>query len=214
MFWLSRKDKKWLPGILVAIYFDKCKTTKVASSNHVHAKVYSIQHYVIVCQWFVTGRWFSPGTWSLLGLTKLGGVVNPAMFKLGHFVIFSFLFIDKVFIIEMLLQSNQKKSLMMSRQMNLCIPKLKWRTTEGAVKFVHHKSTKYSSCTSFTDVQQKSFLGKRLKGDGRNSRIYEREKTSDHHIKNFFDVACPCIAGVGRHFIYFFKHHSRKEIKW
>ena len=25
-------------------------------------EVYSIQHYVIVCQWLATGRWFSPGT--------------------------------------------------------------------------------------------------------------------------------------------------------
>jgi hypothetical protein len=37
-------------------------TTKVMSSNPAHFEVYSIQHYVIVCQWLATGRWFSPGT--------------------------------------------------------------------------------------------------------------------------------------------------------
>ena len=25
-------------------------------------EVYSIQHYVIKCQWLATGQWFSPGT--------------------------------------------------------------------------------------------------------------------------------------------------------
>ena len=34
-------------------------TTEVVSSNPVHNKVYSIQHYVIK---FVSGQWFSPGT--------------------------------------------------------------------------------------------------------------------------------------------------------
>ena len=28
--------------------------------NTTHAEVYSIQHYVIVCQWLVTRWWFSP----------------------------------------------------------------------------------------------------------------------------------------------------------
>ena len=32
--------------------------TNVVSVN---PEVYSIQHYVIVCQWLATGRWFSPG---------------------------------------------------------------------------------------------------------------------------------------------------------
>jgi len=35
--------------------------TKLVSLNSVHGKVYSIQHYVIVCQLLATGRWFSPG---------------------------------------------------------------------------------------------------------------------------------------------------------
>jgi hypothetical protein len=37
-------------------------TTKVVSSNPVHGKVWSIQHYVIVCKWLAIGRWFSLGT--------------------------------------------------------------------------------------------------------------------------------------------------------
>jgi hypothetical protein len=37
-------------------------TTKVVSLNPVHGEVYSIQHYVIVCQRLETGQWFSPGT--------------------------------------------------------------------------------------------------------------------------------------------------------
>ena len=32
------------------------------SSKPVHGEVYSIQRYVIVCQWLATGQWFSPGT--------------------------------------------------------------------------------------------------------------------------------------------------------
>ena len=36
-------------------------TTNVVSSNPTHGKVYSIQHYVIVCQWLATGQWFSLG---------------------------------------------------------------------------------------------------------------------------------------------------------
>ena len=37
-------------------------TTKVVSSNPIHGNVYSIQHFVIVCQSLATGQWFSPGT--------------------------------------------------------------------------------------------------------------------------------------------------------
>ena len=37
-------------------------TTIIVSSNPVHGEVYSIQHYVIVCQWIATGMWFSLGT--------------------------------------------------------------------------------------------------------------------------------------------------------
>ena len=37
-------------------------TTEVVSSNPVQAQLYSIQHYVIVCQCLAAGRWFSPGT--------------------------------------------------------------------------------------------------------------------------------------------------------
>ena len=48
------------------IYNYLCKsvsiTTKVVSSNPTHGKVYSIQHYVIVCLWLSAGLWFSPGT--------------------------------------------------------------------------------------------------------------------------------------------------------
>ena len=32
------------------------------SSNLAHSEVYSIKHYVIVCQWFVAGRWVSSST--------------------------------------------------------------------------------------------------------------------------------------------------------
>ena len=34
-------------------------TTNIVSSNPVHGEVYSIQHYVKVCQWFVAGLLFS-----------------------------------------------------------------------------------------------------------------------------------------------------------
>jgi hypothetical protein len=37
-------------------------TTNVVSLNPAHGQVYSIQHYVIVCQGLATGRWFSQGT--------------------------------------------------------------------------------------------------------------------------------------------------------
>ena len=37
-------------------------TTKVESFNPVHGEVYSIQHYVIVCQGLAAGMSFSPGT--------------------------------------------------------------------------------------------------------------------------------------------------------
>jgi hypothetical protein len=36
--------------------------TKVVSLNPADGEVYSIQHYVLVCQRFVTGQWFSPVT--------------------------------------------------------------------------------------------------------------------------------------------------------
>ena len=34
-------------------------TTKCVSSNPTHGKVYSLQHYVIVCQWLAAGQWCS-----------------------------------------------------------------------------------------------------------------------------------------------------------
>ena len=37
-------------------------TSKVWSLNSAHGEVYSIQNYVIVCQWLSIGRWLSPGT--------------------------------------------------------------------------------------------------------------------------------------------------------
>ena len=37
-------------------------TYKVVSSNPANDEVYSIQHYVIVCQGLAAGRWFSPDT--------------------------------------------------------------------------------------------------------------------------------------------------------
>jgi len=36
--------------------------TNIVTSNPVHGEVYSIQHYMIVCQRLATGRWFSPAT--------------------------------------------------------------------------------------------------------------------------------------------------------
>ena len=39
--------------------YNKCLSPlNVASSNPVHGKVYSIQHYLIVFQWIATGWWF------------------------------------------------------------------------------------------------------------------------------------------------------------
>ena len=35
--------------------------TKVVISNPARGEVYSIQHYVIVCQWLAAGQWFSLG---------------------------------------------------------------------------------------------------------------------------------------------------------
>jgi hypothetical protein len=37
-------------------------TTNIVSSNPTHGEVYSIQHYVIVCQWLAACWWFSLGT--------------------------------------------------------------------------------------------------------------------------------------------------------
>jgi len=37
-------------------------TTNVIGWNAVHAKVYSIQQYVIISQWLAAGRWVSPGS--------------------------------------------------------------------------------------------------------------------------------------------------------
>jgi len=37
-------------------------TIKVVGSIAAHGEMYSIQHYMIVCQWLATGLWFSPGT--------------------------------------------------------------------------------------------------------------------------------------------------------
>jgi hypothetical protein len=37
-------------------------TTKGVSSNPVHGEIYSIQHYMIKCQWLAAGWWFSLGT--------------------------------------------------------------------------------------------------------------------------------------------------------
>jgi len=39
-----------------------CKYNTIVSSNPAHCEVYSIQHYVKVCQWLLAGQWFSPGT--------------------------------------------------------------------------------------------------------------------------------------------------------
>ena len=50
---------------VVLEFIDTCAISayhRKSSSNLVHGEVYSIQHYVIVCQWFPTGRWFSQGT--------------------------------------------------------------------------------------------------------------------------------------------------------
>jgi hypothetical protein len=37
-------------------------TTNVIGWNAAHAKVYSIQQYVIISQWLAAGRWVSPGS--------------------------------------------------------------------------------------------------------------------------------------------------------
>ena len=35
-------------------------TTNVVSSNPADGEMYSIQHYVIICQWLALDQWFSP----------------------------------------------------------------------------------------------------------------------------------------------------------
>ena len=53
--------------------------TRVVSSNPDHGKVYSIQHYVIVCQWLATGRWFS----AVSSTNKLIVTINEIMWKVA-----------------------------------------------------------------------------------------------------------------------------------